>query len=279
MSGTADLHMHSDCSDGALPPAALVRHVAARGVGTMALTDHDTVAGCESARAACIEAAIRFIAGVEVSCSWRGQAIHVIGLAPRLADPDLAAHLRAIRELRRDRILLIGERLADRKALPTRELVARLVSETEVPTRMHLARELVQAGLADSTADAFDRWLGRGTPGNVPIVWPALEVTVSTLAAAGAQIVLAHPHRYRLSSGALRALVDEFATLGGHALEISVAGMARHDFDRLAELARRRGLAGSCGSDFHDPAVAWNPPGRFAKLPADIEPVAARLAA
>ncbi|MFO1426338.1 MAG: hypothetical protein U1F11_05080 [Steroidobacteraceae bacterium] len=89
--------------------------------------------------------------------------------------------------------------------------------------------------------------------------------------------MLAHPHRYRLSGGALRTLVAEFHEAGGHALEVSVGGMSRNDLDRIATLARGRGLAGSCGSDFHDPAVPWNPPGRFAKLPVDIEPVAERL--
>ena len=90
-------------------------------------------------------------------------------------------------------------------------------------------------------------------------------------------MVLAHPHRYKLSGGALRGLVDEFAALGGHALEVSLGNMARGDLDRLATLVRRRGLSASCGSDFHDPAVPWNTPGRFAKLPADLEPLAGRL--
>jgi predicted metal-dependent phosphoesterase TrpH len=107
--------------------------------------------------------------------------------------------------------------------------------------------------------------------------WPALETALQALRGAGAQVVMAHPHRYRLSSGALRSLVAEFRELGGHGLEVSIAGMSRNDLDRIATLARGAGLAGSCGSDFHDPAVPWNPPGRFAKLPADIEPVAARL--
>jgi hypothetical protein len=114
-------------------------------------------------------------------------------------------------------------------------------------------------------------------PGHVPSSWPPLEAAIAALLGAGAQVVLAHPHRYKLSGGALRGLVEEFAALGGHALEVSVGNMARGDLDRLATLARRRGLAASCGSDFHDPAVPWNTPGRFAKLPADLEPLSARL--
>ena len=89
--------------------------------------------------------------------------------------------------------------------------------------------------------------------------------------------VLAHPHRYRLSAGALRGLLGEFKAAGGAAMEVSVGGMSRNDLDRLATLARRFGLRASAGSDFHDPAVPWNPPGRFAKLPADLECIAEQL--
>jgi predicted metal-dependent phosphoesterase TrpH len=113
----------------------------------------------------------------------------------------------------------------------------------------------------------------------VPVQWPSLADTISCLRDAQAQVVLAHPHRYKLSSGALRQLVAEFADCGGHALEISIGGMSANDRDRIATMARRHSLAGSGGSDFHDPAVPWNPPGRFAKLPADIELIATRLVA
>jgi predicted metal-dependent phosphoesterase TrpH len=275
----ADLHLHSDCSDGTLDPDALVRHVAACGVGLLALTDHDTLAGCETAARACAQAGVRFVAGVEVSTEWRGQSIHVIALAPRAQDAGLDAHLDDIRTRRRARILAIGERLERRARLPGTEIARLILERHAVPTRVHVARALVERGDVADVQLAFDRWLGRGRDAHVPVDWPALPQTLGVLDAAGATTVLAHPHRYRLSGGALRALVDEFAADGGGALEVSVAGMARHDLDRVATLARRARLAGSCGSDFHDPRVPWNTPGRFAKLPADIEPVAGRFVA
>lgn len=273
----ADLHLHSDRSDGLLAPAALVALAAERGVQMMALTDHDTVAGLAEARAACAQAGLRFAPGVEVSAAWRGQSIHVIGLGLRADDPPLGDHLEGLRALRGERIRAIGERLETRGRLPGRELAAAVCAAAAVPTRMHLARALVAAGVAEDLADVFKRLLGRGGPGHVPIDWPTLDRTVAALRDAGAQVVLAHPHRYKLSGGALRALVDEFAALGGHALEVCLGGIARHDIDRLATLVRRNRLAASSGSDFHDPSVPWNSPGRFAKLPADLEPVAMRL--
>jgi predicted metal-dependent phosphoesterase TrpH len=91
--------------------------------------------------------------------------------------------------------------------------------------------------------------------------------------------VLAHPHRYKLSSGALRNLCIEFRDCGGAALEISLPALSPNDAARLASLARQHGLAGSAGSDFHEPDVPWRPLGRFAKLPEGIEPLLPRLQA
>ncbi|MCU0761345.1 MAG: PHP domain-containing protein [Steroidobacteraceae bacterium] len=274
----ADLHLHSDRSDGRLAPAALVGLAAARGVRHLALTDHDTVAGLDEAANTCAAEGLRFAPGVEVTAGWRGQSIHVIGLGLQAADPVLGAHLEDLRRRRRERLLAIGERLARRARLVQAPAIAsRVCAEAEVPTRTHLARALVGAGVATDLDDVFRRLLGRDGPGHVPSDWPGLEAAVAALRGAGAQVVLAHPHRYRLSGGALRGLVEEFAALGGHALEVSLGNMGRADLDRLATLARRAGLAASCGSDFHDPAMTWNTPGRFAKLPADLEPVAGRL--
>lgn len=256
-----------------------MQHAAAHGVQMLALTDHDSVAGCDEARAECVLRGLLFIDGTEMSCSWRGQSIHVIGLALDNAAVPLQKQIAEVLRRRRARISAIGERLQRRARLPVADLMAQLLAQDTTPTRMHVARALVAAGHAKHPQDAFDRWLGHDRAGHVPVQWPTLAETISCLREAGAQIVLAHPHRYKLSAGALRQLIAEFTDCGGNALEISLGGMSPNDRDRIATLARRHALAGSGGSDFHDPAVPWNPPGRFAKLPADIEPIAARLVA
>lgn len=276
-SPVADLHLHSHHSDGLLSPDALIELCASRGVTTAALTDHDTVAGCEAARLACASRGLRHVNGVEVSCGWNGQTLHVIGLAFEATDTGLAAHLAGVRDRRKQRLRAIGERLERKGALPARPWIDAILQTTDVPTRMHLARAIIDAGHARDTAEAFDLWLSRGTAGHVPSEWPGLAETVTVLRAAGARVVLAHPHRYRLSGGALRRLLGEFREAGGEAIEVAVAGIGPSDLDRLATLARNLGFAASTGSDFHDPKVPWNPPGRFAKLPTDLEPLAARL--
>lgn len=277
MTPLADLHLHSQHSDGALTPTALVEHAARLGVTQLALTDHDTVAGCTEAAAACAALGLHFVSGCELSSTWRGQAIHVIGLAIDTRSAQLREYFAGIAATRATRLQEIGARLERRGKVPGREIAAAVAASAAVPTRTHVARELVARGHASSVQDAIDLWLGRGTPGHVPIEWPTLETAVAAIRAAGGWPVLAHPHRYRLSGGALRQLIEAFVAAGGAALEVSVGGMARGDLDRLATLARRQGLPASCGSDFHDPSIPWNPPGRFAKLPADLEPLSARL--
>ena len=144
------------------------------------------------------------------------------------------------------------------------------------PTRLHLARALVARGLARDTQEAFDRWLNRDKAGHVPAEWPAFAEAMSVLRDCGALPVLAHPHRYRLSSGGLRELTAAFVQEGGAALEASMAGMSPNDADRIASLCRRFKPACLDGLGFSRSAVPWNPLGRWLKLAAGLEPVTHR---
>jgi predicted metal-dependent phosphoesterase TrpH len=270
-----DLHTHSNCSDGTLSPAELIALAVHRRVELLALTDHDSVSGCEAARAACAGTTIRFVAGAELSCQWRDREIHIVGLELDIADAQLGAHFAAVLERRRERMREMTQRLA-RAGLPGPEL-AEMMQSVALPTRTHLARALCELGVADGVQQAFDRWLKRGRPGYVAAQWPTLETAVERIRGAGGIPVLAHPHRYQMSHGVLRELVAEFKEAGGLGLEVSLPGMAAGDADRAASLARRFGLAGSVGSDFHEPDLPWRPLGRFAKLPDLITPIAARL--
>ncbi len=273
-----DLHLHSTASDGVLSPAELMRHVAEQGLAHVALTDHDTLAGCAEAAEAAAGLGLRFTLGIELSCQWQGRCLHVLGLGLNNAShTTLKPHLQHLAERRRARIEEMGARLERKARIPAKALVEALLAETPLATRLHLAKALWQAGHVTEVQQAFDRWLGQGKPAHVPEAWPELELTLAALKDCQALPVLAHAHRYRLGSGSLSRLVGEFAEMGGAGLEVSVGGMARHDLDRLATLARRHRLAASAGSDFHDPALPWHRPGRFAKLPDDLERIAARL--
>jgi predicted metal-dependent phosphoesterase TrpH len=266
-----DLHLHSVHSDGLLEPAAVVDLAANAEVQLLSLTDHDTTAGLEQAHARCRERNVDFVAGTELSCTWRGQTLHVLGYGFDPADRPLQQRLEALKETRRERLRHIGRRLV-KQGLPASDWIGEIEASNEVVTRTHLARALVAARQAETVADAFKRFLGRGRPGHVASAYPPLDATVSAIGAAGGVAVLAHPLRYTLSAGARRQLLTDFRTAGGRGIEV-VCGGARNQMDALAALALRFDLDGSVGSDFHDPAIPWNPPGRLAKLPHPVRPV------
>jgi predicted metal-dependent phosphoesterase TrpH len=267
-----DLHLHSTASDGMLEPAALVRHVAARGVRLMALTDHDTVEGVDAAADAAVACGIGFIAGIELSVSWRGRSLHVLGLAIEPRAPELMEGIAAQQAIRDERAERIADRLQQAGA-PGREVLKGIQAAGSMPTRTHFARALVALGAAKDVGAAFDRWLGRGKPGHVSTGWPALAEGTGWITAAGGKAVIAHPMRYPLSSGLRRELCADFRAAGGIGLEVITGGGTVRDREQAISLAVRSGLEGSVGSDFHDPAIPWNPPGRLAKLPSSIRPV------
>jgi 3',5'-nucleoside bisphosphate phosphatase len=271
-----DLHTHSSWSDGVLSPTELVALAATRAVELLALTDHDTMAGCEAAAQACQAAGIAFLHGSELTSLWRGREVHIVGLRLDPGSAPLAAHLEGVRAQRAERIRAIGARL-DHHGLDGAGIAAAVLARAGTPTRLHLARELVQRGHAVDEDQAFKRWIGRGQRAAVPAEWPTVETSAAAIAAAGGVAVLAHPHRYQLSAGALRELCGQFKDAGGAGIEVSLPGMGPGDASRAAALARRFGLAGSCGSDFHVPGVPWRPLGRFAKLPEGVVPISERL--
>lgn len=272
LASEVDLHLHSTASDGMLDPAALVAHVAACGVTLMALTDHDTVAGIESAAEAARERGIGFVAGVELSAAWRGRAIHVLGLAIDPSNPDMARALAGQQAIRESRAEAIAAKL-DAAGAPGTPALEGIRAAGSLPTRTHFARALVALGAAADPQAAFDRWLGRGKPGHVKSEWPDLAEATAWITGSGGKAVIAHPMRYTLSAGARRDMCTEFKAAGGRGVEVVTGGGGLRDREQAISLAVRTGLEGSVGSDFHDPAVPWNPPGRLAKLPSSIRPV------
>ena len=157
-----DLHTHSTWSDGALTPEELVALAATRQVQLLALTDHDTLAGCPAAAAACASQQIEFVHGCELTALWREREIHIVGLGLEAASPVLQAHLSGVQAQRRARILAIGARLT-KCGLDGERLGAEVLARAGTPTRAHLARLLVAQGHATDRDDAFKRWLAAGS--------------------------------------------------------------------------------------------------------------------
>lgn len=275
-----DLHCHSTASDGALMPAALVTRAHARGVGVLALTDHDTLDGLAEARDRARELGIRLVDGVELSCTWGGATIHVLGYAFDRDAPALREALEALHRGRWERAEEIGRRLAAKGMSGAfegaRALQQALGGGHNAPARPHFADFLVQAGYAVDRAEAFRKWLGSGKLGDVKQHWPALDKAVGTLAEAGAWISLAHPWHYAFTRSKRRRLVTDFRAAGGHALEVVNGLQPAEQVGGLAILAREFGLMASAGSDFHAPGD-WSELGMYRPLPDDLTPLWARF--
>lgn len=266
-----DLHSHSTCSDGVLSPAALVARAAEQGVGLLAITDHDTTAGVGEAREAAAALGIKLIAGVEISVSWQGRVIHVLGLNVDPLQPQLAAGLHSLADVRVARAERLAEKL-EKIGISGALAGARAQAGGGIPGRNHFARFLVEAGHARDTRRAFKHYLARGASCHVSCEWAGLETALGWIAAAGGVAVLAHPARYGLSNGALRRLLAEFRGAGGMGMEV-ISGPQTADLTAtMARYSRQFDLLASRGSDFHEPG-AGPELGRLPPLPADCAPV------
>jgi len=262
-----DLHAHSTASDGTLTPTALMRRARESGVEVMALTDHDTLEGLAEAHQAADALGLRFIPGVEVSVTWEGLTVHIVGLGVDRDDPVLNRGLASLRDFRDWRAEEIGRRLAKHGISGAFE-AARDLSNGRLISRTHFARFLVQDGRAKDVRDVFRHYLVSGKPGFVPGQWAALGDAIAWIRAAGGQAVIAHPARYRVTRGKLRRLIGEFAEQGGSALEVVSGSHSRDDYFTMAHHARDFGLAASAGSDYHGPEHPWIELGRLPDLPA-----------
>lgn len=248
-----DLHCHSNMSDGALPPAEVARRAARAGVQVWALTDHDELGGLEEARDAAITEGMRFVAGVEISVTWRGGTIHIVGLRIDPGNAALTAGLAQVRGGRLTRARAIAEDLARSGVDGSLEGALARAENPAMVGRTHFARYLVEQGHVADTRDAFRRYLVPGKPGYVPHQWAVLGDAVRWIRAAGGQAVLAHPGRYGYSAGALDSLLQAFREAGGEAIEVVTGSHSTEQARLFAAVAHQYDLLASRGSDFHGP--------------------------
>ena len=273
----ADLHAHSTVSDGTLSPRELVQRAARQGVELFALTDHDEIGGLAEAAACAEELGLPFVPGVEVSVTWAGQTIHVVGLGIDAANAPLREGLAAVRGGRTARAHEMAAQLARVGIGGAFEGALKYVGNPDLISRTHFARYLVERGVCRDTRAVFERYLVEGKPGYVPHRWAQLAQAVRWIAGAGGLAVLAHPARYKLAGDELRALLAEFRDYGGSAVEVVTSNHGAADVQRFAALAQEFGLAASRGSDFHGPGESHAELGRIDILPHRLTPVWARL--
>jgi hypothetical protein len=268
-----DLHCHSTASDGLLAPAELVRRAAGNGVGVLALTDHDEISGLAEARAQAAESRLRFIDGVEVSISWGGITIHIVGLNIDPGNTQLQQGLQAIRQGRSERAKRMAQDLA-RAGIPgSLEGAYAYVDNPNLIGRTHFARFLVEKRYVKDVKSAFQHYLVSGKPGYVPHQWATLQEALAYIKAGAGVAVLAHPGRYKLTRTQMRKFLGEFKDGGGAGIEVVTSSHTAEQFLEYAILAKEFGLLASRGSDFHGPGESRVDLGMLPKLSADLKPV------
>ena len=268
-----DLHCHSIASDGLLAPADLVRRAAGNGVEVLALTDHDELCGLAEAREQAEALGLRFIDGVEVSVSWGGITIHVVGLNIDPHNPQLQQGLQSIRQGRAERAKKMAQDL-ERVGIPgSLEGAYAYVENPNLIGRTHFARFLAEKRYVSDVKSAFQHYLVGGTPGYVPHEWATLAAALSYINAGGGVPVLAHPGRYKLTRGEMRSFLGEFRDGGGAGIEVVTSSHTAEQFLEYAILAKEFGLLASRGSDFHGPGESRVDLGKLPNLAADLKPV------
>ena len=270
---TIDLHSHSKCSDGLLVPEELVARAALNGAKALALTDHDMVRGIGEAKQACRRAGIHFVPGVEVSVTWGGRSIHIVGLQVDENNQAFVRNLEANRSGRVERAVEIGRKLEELGIFGAYENVVQQVPDPIVISRKHFSRFLVDAGVCSTPTDAFEQYLKKGQPAYVFHEWTTLEKAIGWIRDAGGIAIIAHPGRYEITEKSLLALFDEFKQLGGAGIEVVTGSHSRDLYPYFAEQAKRYGFLASAGSDFHAPGETYLDVGRVPELPEGLTPV------
>lgn len=267
-----DLHSHSNASDGALSPEELVDRAIARGLTHLALTDHDTAQGVAAAAAHAEGRGISVIPGAELSTLWNNYQIHIVGLFLNLDSPELESFVAAQKQRRAERARAIGERLERQGFRNAYERCRAQAGEGANITRGNYARFIFSEGKAQSIDDAFNAYLKKGKSAYVKPCWPEIGEAVGTILAAGGVAVLAHPRRYLMTNTKLRALIEDFKSCGGEAMEVASCMQRPCDRAYLCELAGRYGMLGSMGSDFHQ-NTPWLDLGLSLEMPEGVIPV------
>jgi predicted metal-dependent phosphoesterase TrpH len=269
----ADLHCHSTVSDGTLSPEDLALRASSHGVDLWALTDHDEVGGQTRAAKAAAALGMKYLTGVEISVTFIGQTVHIVGLGFDASDETLRQGLHQTRGGREQRAMEMAAGLAKVGIPNAFEGALKFVGNPELISRTHFARFLVEAGVCNDTNEVFRRFLTEDKPGFVPHRWAKLQDAVHWINGAGGVAVIAHPGRYNFTPNEEYALFTEFKGFGGQGVEVVTGSHSASEYDTYADMALEFGLVASRGSDFHSPEESRMELGALPNLPSKLTPV------
>ena len=269
----ADLHCHSVVSDGTLTPEELAQRAHANGVKLWSLTDHDELGGQERAKAAASALKMDYLAGVEISVTWMGQTIHIVGLGIDEQHAGILEGLKQTREGRGDRAKLMAEQLLKAGIPGAYEGALHFAGNHQPISRTHFARFLVEQGICRDTEQVFKNYLIEDKPGYVPHRWASLADAIAWIKDAGGVAVIAHPGRYKLNAMQMDELFKFFKEHGGLGIEVITGSHTPDQYQEYGKIAQQYGFLASRGSDFHDPSESHTDLGVLPLLPDHLKPI------
>jgi predicted metal-dependent phosphoesterase TrpH len=245
----ADLHCHTNASDGLLSPSEVVDIAAQKGLSTIAITDHDTISGYSEGKRAASACGIDLITGIEINTDWFGKEQHILGYGFDPDSRDLNMKLNDIRAKRKDRISKIVNKLNEIGLKLSAEEVAEKAKGLSVG-RPHVAQAMVNKGYARSVKDAFENYLAIGAKAYVPRYKLKPQEAINIINEAQGIAVLAHPGIQNLYCE-----IGPWIDIGLKGIEVYHPEHNKENILRYTELARKKGLIITGGSDFHGEKV------------------------
>ncbi|TFH06984.1 MAG: PHP domain-containing protein [Candidatus Thorarchaeota archaeon] len=252
MKALADLHLHSDRSDGLYSPQELVRFAEEKGLGGIALTDHDTLDGIQEFMSTPASTTIQRVPGVEVSTKYNGHELHLLGYFVTTGDTPLDLKLQSIRESRQTRFPKMVDKLRELGIEVDEIAVQKILKEIDSPGRPHLARILIESGVVKDINEAFSKFLATGKPAYVPRPKISTIEVIGLLRNSGAVPVLAHP--LLIEDVDLKQLIQLLKSHGLEGVEVDYGYREPELLDRvesIRKITEELGLITTGGSDYH----------------------------
>jgi predicted metal-dependent phosphoesterase TrpH len=241
----ADLHLHTNFSDGTYTPEELAARASQLGFAVIALTDHDTVEGCARAAAACGTAGLEFIPATELTAELDGNELHLLGYFVDTENPRLLKEMAKFQKVRQNRIREMVARLNELN-IPLHADAVFAIANCHSPGRPHVGRALVAGGFCRNLDEAFERFLKKNRPAWVPKFKISAMEAIDLIHQAGGLAVMAHPGLNRTDE-----IIPELVAAGLDGLECFHTKHAPSTAGRYVRLAREHDLAITGGSDCH----------------------------
>jgi predicted metal-dependent phosphoesterase TrpH len=259
----ADLHVHSNFSDGLLSPEEIVRKARDAGLTVISITDHDIVEGIEPAIAEGEKAGVKVIPGIEFTTDLPDTEIHILGYYIDYKAQWLKELLLKIRKDRTNRIYKIVEKLNKLGIDIKAEEVLALAEKGSVG-RPHVARMLLEKGIVKSIQEAFNKYLDYNAPAYVPHFRLTPVEAVQTIVKAGGIPVYAHPAVSNKDE-----IIPELVAAGLGGIEVYYNKHSDAQVKHYKSLAKKYGLLMTGGSDFHGFGTARDVSFGVTRLPDD----------